>query len=60
MEFGDLNGKPNETPMSNTDIDIFELLQKHDHSDVLRTIEESVLQLLMEPDVEGLIGAGRH
>ena len=46
--------------MTKTSIDIFELLQKHDQSDFLRTIAESVLQLLMEADVDGLIGAGRH
>lgn len=46
--------------MTKTSIDIVELLQKHDQSDFLRTIAESVLQLLMEVDVDGLIGAGRH
>ena len=46
--------------MTKTTIDIVELLQKHDQSDFLRTIAESVLQLLMEADVDGLIGAGRH
>jgi putative transposase len=28
--------------------------------DFLRSVAEAVLQLLMEADVEGLIGAGRH
>ena len=28
--------------------------------DFLRAVAEAVLQLLMETDVEGLIGAGRH
>ena len=37
-----------------------ELLQKAGDGDFLRAIAESVLQLLMEADVEGLIGAGRH
>ena len=46
--------------MTKTSIDIVELLQKHNQSDFLRTIAESVLQLLMEADVDGLIGAGRH
>ena len=46
--------------MTKTSIDIVELLQKRDQSDFLRTIAESVLQLLMEADVDGLIGAGRH
>ena len=37
-----------------------ELLQKAGDGDFLRAVAESVLQLLMEADVEGLIGAGRH
>jgi putative transposase len=35
-----------------------ELLQKAGDGDFLRAVAESVLQLLMEADVEGLIGAG--
>ena len=37
-----------------------ELLQKAGEGAFLRAVAESVLQLLMEADVEGLIGAGRH
>ena len=37
-----------------------ELLEKHDEGDFLRTVAEAVLQLIMETDVEGVIGAGRH
>jgi putative transposase len=37
-----------------------ELLQKSGDSDFLRSVAEAVLQILMETDVEGLIGAGRH
>lgn len=37
-----------------------ELLAKHDQGDLLRGIAEAVLQLIMETDVEGIIGAGRH
>ena len=37
-----------------------ELLQKADDGDFLRAVAEAVLQLLMEADVEGVIGAGRH
>ena len=36
------------------------LLQKADEGDFLRTVAETVLQMLMEADVEGQIGAGRH
>jgi transposase-like protein len=37
-----------------------ELLQKSGDGDFLRCVAEAVLQILMETDVEGLIGAGRH
>jgi hypothetical protein len=37
-----------------------ELLQKAGDGDFLRAVAEAVLQILMEADVEGLIGAGRH
>jgi transposase-like protein len=37
----------------------FRLVKARD-SDFLRSVAESVLQLLMETDVEGVIGAGRH
>jgi len=37
-----------------------ELLQKAGDGDFLRAVAESVLQMLMEADVEGAIGAGRH
>ena len=37
-----------------------ELLQKAGDGDFLRSVAETVLQMLMEADVEGLIGAGRH
>ena len=37
-----------------------ELLEKAGDGDFLRAVAEAVLQLLMETDVEGLIGAGRY
>jgi hypothetical protein len=40
-----------------------ELLEKEEKAgagDFLRTVAQAVLQLLMETDVEGLIGAGRY
>ena len=37
-----------------------ELLEKAGERDFLRAVAEAVLQLLMEADVEGLIGAGRY
>ncbi len=36
------------------------LLQMSGDGDFLRTVAEAVLQILMEADVEGLIGAGRR
>ena len=39
---------------------LIELLQKVGEGDFLRTLAESVLQILMEADVGGVIGAGRH
>jgi putative transposase len=46
--------------MTKTTMDLTELLAKHDQGDLLRSIAEAVLQLMMESDVDGLIGAGRH
>ena len=46
--------------MTKPNMDLSELLAKHDQGDFLRSIAEAVLQLLMEADVDGLIGAGRH
>ena len=46
--------------MTKTTMDLTEFLQKHDQGDLLRSIAEAVLQLMMESDVDGLIGAGRH
>ena len=37
-----------------------ELLDKAGEGDFLRTVAEAVLQLLMEADIEGLVGAGRY
>ena len=37
-----------------------ELLEKAGDGDFLRAVAEAVLQLLMENDVEGMIGAGRY
>ena len=37
-----------------------ELLEKAGNGDFLRSVAQAVLQLLMEADVEGVIGAGRY
>src|SRR5579864_1275437 len=39
---------------------LVDLLQKSGDGDFLRSVAEAVRQILMEADVEGLIGAGRH
>ena len=46
--------------MTKTNMDLSELLAKQDGGDCLRAVAEAVLQLIMEADVEGLIGAGKH
>jgi hypothetical protein len=46
--------------MTENRLPLAELLQKAGDGDFLRSVAEAVLQLLMEADVEGLIGAGRH
>jgi putative transposase len=49
-----------EDPMTEDRMALVELLQKSSESYFLRAVAEAVLQILMEADVEGLIGAGRH
>src|SRR3954467_2291080 len=46
--------------MTEDRLPLAELLQKAGDGDFLRTVAEAALQLLMESDVEGLIGAGRY
>jgi putative transposase len=46
--------------MTEDRLPLAELLQKAGEGDFLRSVAEAVLQLLMEADAEGLIGASRH
>jgi transposase-like protein len=46
--------------MTEDRLPLAELLAKSGDGDFLRSVAEAVLQMLMEADVEGLIGAGRH
>ena len=46
--------------MTEDRLPLAELRQKAGDGDFLRSVAEAVLQLLMETDVEGVIGAGRH
>src|SRR5919199_135395 len=46
--------------MTEDRLPLADLLAKSGDADFLRGVAEAVLQMLMEADVEGLIGAGRH
>src|SRR3982750_3689217 len=46
--------------MTEDRLPLAELLARAGDGDFLRSVAEAVVQLLMETDVEGLIGAGRH
>ncbi len=46
--------------MTDERLPLAELLAKAGDGDFLRSVAEAVVQLLMETDVDGLIGAGRH
>ena len=46
--------------MTKDRLPLAELMAKAGDGDFLRSVAEAVVQLLMETDVNGLIGAGRH
>ena len=46
--------------MTDDRLALAELLEKAGEGDFLRSVAEAVLQMLMEADVEGLVGAGRY
>ena len=46
--------------MTDDRLPLAELLAKTGDADFLRSAAEAVVQLIMEADVEGQIGAGRH
>src|SRR5487761_2236488 len=52
--------RTDEDPMTEDRLPLADLLAKAGDGDFLRSVAEAVVQLLMEADVEGLIGAGRH
>jgi putative transposase len=60
VEFAHFNRDEEEYPMTDASLLIEELAAKSGDGDFLRAIAESVMQLIMEADVDGLIGAGRH
>ncbi len=59
VELQDFN-QPKGTPITDDRLALCDLAAKSGDSDFLRMIGESVLQLIMEADVDGLIGAGRY
>jgi transposase-like protein len=60
VELQDFDLKHVEDAMTEDRLVLAELLEKAGGGDFLRAVAEAVLQLLMESDVEGLIGAGRY
>jgi putative transposase len=60
VELEDFNLKHARGPMTEERLVLAELLEKAGDGDFLRAVAEAVLQLLMESDVEGMIGAGRY
>lgn len=60
VELQDFNLTKTENPMTDDRLPLAELAAKSGDPDFLRTIAGSVLQLIMEADVDGLIGAGRY
>src|SRR5215210_460307 len=46
--------------MTDDRMPLADLIQRSGDGDFLRSVAEAVLQMLMEADVEGVIGAGRH
>src|SRR3954465_11718756 len=60
VEFPDFNLTEELIPMTDDRLPLAELMAKTGDGDFLRSTAESVLQIIMEADVDGLIGAARH
>jgi putative transposase len=60
VELRSFNLSQEEDPMTEPSLPLVELLAKAGDPDFLRNAAEAVVQMLMEADVEGLIGAARH
>ena len=58
MELPDFTRKPDDS-MTEERLPLAELLAKAGDGDFLRSVAEAVVRLLIETDVEGLIGAGQ-
>jgi putative transposase len=59
VELSDFTLSHDEDPMTDDRLSLAELMQKAGDPDFLRVVAESVLQLIMEADVDGVIGASR-
>ncbi|PTW40290.1 mutator family transposase [Rhodovulum kholense] len=59
VEFGGFNRVHTDPPMITTNMDRSGLLAKHGQGDFLRAMARAGLPLIMEADVDSLIGAGR-
>ena len=59
-EFSDVNRDNRETPMTETDMGLSELLATQNGGDFLRGVAEAVPRPIVEADGDGPIGAGRH
>jgi hypothetical protein len=57
VEVATVHHKLTEDPMTDDRMALVDLLQKSGDGDFLRAVAEAVRQILMEADVEGLIGA---
>ena len=53
-----LHPEPSEDPMTDERMALAELLQKSCDGDFVRSVAEAVLRILMETDVERLMGRG--
>jgi transposase-like protein len=60
VELRSFNLSQEKDPMTEPSLPLVELLAKAGDPDFLRSAAEAVVQMLMEADVEGLIGAARH
>ena len=59
-EFSDVNHDNRETPMTETDMDLSDILATQDGGDFLRGVAEAAPQPIVEADGNGPVGAGRH
>jgi len=59
-EFSDVNHDNREAPMTETNMDLSDILATQDGGDFLRGVAEAVSRPIVEADGDDLIGAGRR